>query len=183
MVARRLRGLVGGDRAAVVSEALAAAFRPGDRLIVVQETGDLLHVPKAVQAIAEGAVSRALSAFHALAGVSDQAITAFFEAFGARLADDGVWQRIAEANEADVTRARGRGRSTTRLVASPAMRKAAFSASLRSGWSATSSSISAFVFSRATVASMPVSATARASAATLAGASAASRKSAARRDS
>ena len=37
----------GGDRVTHVSEALAAAFRAGDRLIVVQESGDLLHVPAA----------------------------------------------------------------------------------------------------------------------------------------
>ena len=49
----------GGDRVAYVSDKLAAAYQPGDRLVVVQETGDLLHVPAAVQAIAVGAVGRA----------------------------------------------------------------------------------------------------------------------------
>src|SRR4051812_20384197 len=32
----------GGDRVARVSDALAAAFQPGDRLIVLQDKGDLL---------------------------------------------------------------------------------------------------------------------------------------------
>ena len=45
----------GGDRLTRVSDALAAAFRPGDRLIVVQETGELLHVPAAVHALATAA--------------------------------------------------------------------------------------------------------------------------------
>ncbi|HEY9235292.1 MAG TPA: glutamate-5-semialdehyde dehydrogenase, partial [Phenylobacterium sp.] len=77
----------GGDRVAYVSDALAQAFQAGDRLVVVQETGDLLHVPASVQAIADAAVSRAHQAFGELAGVSDDAVTAFFEAFAARLAD------------------------------------------------------------------------------------------------
>ena len=53
----------GGDRVARVSAELAAAFRPGDRLVVVQDTGDLLHVPSAVHELAAGAVDRASAAF------------------------------------------------------------------------------------------------------------------------
>lgn len=113
----------GGDRVARVSDALAAAFRPGDRLLVVQETGDLLHVPGAVQALAGSAVARAADAFHAMAAVDDRAITAFFDAFARRLADDAIWVEVARANAADVEAARARGRSTTRLVASDGMRR------------------------------------------------------------
>lgn len=112
----------GGDRAAVVTDALAAAFTAGDRLIVVQESGDLLHVPAATHDLAAAAVTRAKAAFDALSEVSDEAITAFFEAFAARLEDDAVWGAIAAANAADVERALARGRSTTRLAASEAMR-------------------------------------------------------------
>lgn len=110
----------GGDRVAYVSDALAAAFKPGDRLVVVE--GDLLHIPASVQAIAAGAVGRAHQAFGELAAGTDEAITAFFDAFAAALADDAVWSAIAEANAQDVTRAQGRGRSTTRLAVSEAMR-------------------------------------------------------------
>ena len=112
----------GGDRVAFVSEALAAAFKAGDRLVVVQETGDILHIPAAVQAIADGAVGRAHAAFDRLAEVSDAAVTRFFEAFAANLADDVVWGAIATANAQDVTRAQARGRSTTRLSVNDAMR-------------------------------------------------------------
>jgi glutamate-5-semialdehyde dehydrogenase len=112
----------GGDRVAFVSEALAAAFKAGDRLVVVQETGDILHIPAAVQAIADGAVGRAHAAFDRLAEVSDAAVTRFFEAFAANLADDVVWGAIAKANAQDVTRAQARGRSTTRLSVNDAMR-------------------------------------------------------------
>ncbi len=110
----------GGDKVAFVSPELAKAFQSGDRLLVVD--GALLHVPAAVQATASGAVARASAAFQALAQVSDEAITAFFEAFAAALADDAVWGRIAAANAADVAAAQARGRSTTRLAVSEAMR-------------------------------------------------------------
>src|SRR5215471_890259 len=85
----------GGDRVAYVTPELAAAFRPGDRLAVVQESGELLHVPSAEHAAASAAVGRAVAAFARMGEVSDAAITAFFEAFAARLSDDAVWARIA----------------------------------------------------------------------------------------
>ena len=113
----------GGDRVAYVSPELAAAFRPGDCLVVVQDAGDLLHIPAAEHAAAQGAVGRAAAAFARMGEVTDAAITAFFDAFAARLANDAVWSAIAAANAADVESARARGRSTTRLAASDAMRR------------------------------------------------------------
>lgn len=113
----------GGDRCAHVSPELAAAFRPGDRLVVVQDTGDLLHIPAREHAMAQAAVGRAAAAFARMGEVSDTAITAFFETFAAKLEDDGVWAAIAAANATDVESARARGRSTTRLIASEAMRR------------------------------------------------------------
>lgn len=112
----------GGNRVAHVSEQLAAAFRRGDHLVVVQESGDLLHVPAAEHARVERAVTDALSAFHALASVSDEQITRFFDEFAARLEDDAAFAPIAEANAADIESARHRGRSTTRLELTAAMR-------------------------------------------------------------
>jgi len=113
----------GGDRVAHVTPELAAAFRAGDRLVVVQDSGDLLHIPAREQAAAAGAVGRAAAAFARMGEVTDAAITAFFEAFAGRLEDGTAWARIAEANAADVESARARGRSTTRLAASDAMRR------------------------------------------------------------
>ena len=127
----------GGNRVATVSGALASAFKAGDRLVVVQESGALLHVPAAVQAIAEAAVGRAHDAFRRMGQVSDAAITQFFEAFAARLADDAVWSAIAAANAADVDKARAAGRSTTRLIADDQMR-AGMTEGLQ-GWAATPS--------------------------------------------
>lgn len=111
----------GGDRFATVSDDLASRFAAGDRLLVVQDTGDLLHVPAAVHAIAADAVGRARAAFGRMGQVSDDSITAFFHAFADRLEGD-AWTAIAAANAADVERARGRGRSTTRLTADAKMR-------------------------------------------------------------
>ena len=112
----------GGDRFAVVSDELAARFHPGDRLLVVQETGDLLLVPAKTYAVAAEAVTRAHVAFEGMGAVSDAAVSAFFESFAARLESDAVWDAIAAANAADVAKAKARGHSTTRLEVSARMR-------------------------------------------------------------
>jgi glutamate-5-semialdehyde dehydrogenase len=80
-------------------------------------------VPAAVHAIAEAAVARAAGAFARMGEVDDDAITTFFDLFADKLADDAVWARIATANDADIARAKARGRSTTRLVADAKMRQ------------------------------------------------------------
>jgi len=113
----------GGDRVAVVPAELAAAFKAGDRLVVVQETGALLHIPKAVNDIASSAVTRAHEAFQEMGNASDERVTRFFGAFAAKLEDSVVWAAIAKANAEDLEQARARGRSTTRLLADEKMRR------------------------------------------------------------
>ena len=103
-VPRGMRLLYGGNRLTTVPDAVADAFRPGDALVVVQASGDVLHIPGEVAAAVDGAVRRARAAF------------------AAALAADAIWDPIAAANAADVERARARGRSTTRLVADERMR-------------------------------------------------------------
>jgi glutamate-5-semialdehyde dehydrogenase len=115
--------LVGGDRVVHVSEQLAAAFAPGDRLIVLDDTGDVLHVPAAEQQVATAAVDRAVDAFGRMGAVSDDQVSGFYETFAALLEDDASFAPIAAANAEDVDRARARGRSTTRLVLSDTMRR------------------------------------------------------------
>jgi glutamate-5-semialdehyde dehydrogenase len=112
-----------GDRAVVVPEAMAAAFRPGDHVLVLQESGDLLLIPAAQKALAAAAVDRAVGAFAAIGRVGDEAITGFFECFAKALESEKVWAAIAAANAEDVDRARAAGRSTTRLAATEAMRR------------------------------------------------------------
>lgn len=112
----------GGNMVTTVSAELAAAFRPGDRLVVVHETGDLLHLPAAEHAIAAAAVGAATEAFAALASASDEQISAFYEAFAAHLEDDATFAPVAAANAADVESALARGRATGRLTLSAGMR-------------------------------------------------------------
>ena len=116
------RILVGGDRVVVVSEVLASAFTAGDRLVVVHDTGDVLHIPAGEHALVGAAVGRAVEAFEQLAGADDDHITAFFDEFAARLDDDAAFAPIAAANEADVASARERGRAVGRLTLSAGMR-------------------------------------------------------------
>ena len=112
----------GGDRVAEVSDELAKAFVPGDHLVVVQSTGALLHIPVAENFLVHDAVSRASAAFGALTTVSDDQISAFYEAFAELLGDDNAFAPIVAANAADVKSAFQRGRSTTRLELTERMR-------------------------------------------------------------
>lgn len=128
----------GGNRTTEVPAELAEAFAPGDRLVVVNDTGDLLHIAQTEWHTATAAVGKAHEAFLQLGSVSDDAISAFFEAFAARLGDDTTFAPILEANAADVDAAQARGRSTTRLVLSDKMR-ADMIDGLR-GWASTASS-------------------------------------------
>ncbi len=108
-------------RAFVVDGDLASAYRPGDRL-VANDVAGLLHVPAHELTRAREAVDRAASAFEAMHAVSDDAVVAFYGEGARALEDDAVWERIAAVNAEDVASARSRGRSTTRLGVSDAMR-------------------------------------------------------------
>ena len=112
----------GGDRVTRVSETLAETFRSGDSLIVMQHTGELLHVPQDAATRAREAVSAAVDAFDRMGDVSDDQITRFYIAFAAALEDDGRFEPIAAANASDVEAARERGRSVTRLILDDTMR-------------------------------------------------------------
>ena len=112
----------GGDRITVVSADLAGAFAPGDRLVIVQGTGDLLHIPRAEHELVTAAITNAVEAFTGLAACSDDQITDFFERFAAAIEDDSCFAAVLDANRADVDAALAKGRSTTRLQLSPTMR-------------------------------------------------------------
>ena len=113
----------GGDKVTLVPAALAEAFKPGDRLVVMQNSGELLHISHAVGEIATSAVNRAIVAFDALAAVTDDQITDFFERFATLVEDDAAWAAIAGANDLDLAAAAAKGRSTTRLAVSETMRR------------------------------------------------------------
>ena len=97
---------------------------PGDHVIAVHAAGDLLVVSAEDHRTAFSAVDRAQDAFRSMADVTDDQVSQFFTGFADRLGDDVVWGSIAEANATDVDRAKGAGRSTTRLVATEKMRAA-----------------------------------------------------------
>ncbi len=103
---------------------LAEAFQPGDALFVVPGRGEILHIPSSARQIARAAVSMASGAIPGLREATDTQIQGFFGGFAARLADERLWGQVQSENARDVERARGRGRSTTRLEATAAaMRK------------------------------------------------------------
>ena len=112
----------GGDRVTRVPSELAAAFAPGDRLVVVQDTGQMLHIPGDVWDTATTAVGAAHRAFLQMGAIDQTDINAFYTGFVARMEDDGIFDAVAEANAADVTAARAAKRSTTRLVLDEGMR-------------------------------------------------------------
>ena len=113
----------GGNQVTTITPELAAAFVAGDHLVVVQSTGDVLHIPADVAAVARNAVDAASAAFAQLGGISDDAISSFFQTFADLLSDDSVFSSIATANNADIAAAKARGRSTTRLELTDRMRK------------------------------------------------------------
>jgi glutamate-5-semialdehyde dehydrogenase len=113
----------GGDRWTEVSADIASAFRLGDRIVVVQTTGDVLHIPAEVSRITDAAVESARRGFSELADVSAEQISSFYSSFADRLSDDAIFEPIAQANAADVDDARARSRATNRLVLDPKMRR------------------------------------------------------------
>lgn len=114
--------LAADGQAFTVDADLAAAFRPGDRLVADTQAG-LLHIPVAEHRAATVAVDAAATSFADMADVTDDAIIAFYGNAATALADDGVWKEVAAVNAEDVENARRRGRSTTRLGVSDAMRE------------------------------------------------------------
>ncbi len=112
----------GGNKIAHVDVDLARDFKSGDRLIVVQDDGALLHVPAEQWNIAERSVSMATEAFAAMSTVTDEQITEFFSHFASNLKNEQIFSAIATGNKLDVDRANERGKSTTRLLLDERMR-------------------------------------------------------------
>ena len=114
--------LLGPDGGVVtIDDALSAAFRPGDR-VIADGRGGVLHIPAAARVRATNAVDDAARAFAAMHEVSADAIGAFYHHAAAALRSDAVWDQVANVNAGEVEDARRRGRSTTRLAVSDAMR-------------------------------------------------------------
>ena len=114
--------IYGGDRCTTVPRDVARAFVAGDRLVIVQDTGDLLHIPRAEHRLVSAAVTHAVEAFSTLTECTDDQISDFFQRFADAIDDDAVFADVLAANHTDVDTATAKGRSTTRLRLSAAMR-------------------------------------------------------------
>jgi glutamate-5-semialdehyde dehydrogenase len=120
---RGTRLLFAGDQLIRVPDELADRFQPGDALVVAEATRQVLLIPRRERVIAAAAVGRARAAFDVVRSASDEDIARFFQTFASHLADDTIWAAIEQTNAEDVASARQRGRSTTRLATSAAMRR------------------------------------------------------------
>ena len=109
-----------GSRLVDVPGSIAAAFRAGDRILVLPES--ILHIPQAQIKVAQAAVQSAAAAFTEMSRIQSDQVTRFYQAFAGALAEDRVRSDISEANARDVADAARRGRSTTRLALSEKMR-------------------------------------------------------------
>ena len=112
----------GGNRWSAVSAQLAQEFHAGDSLVVVQDSGDLLHIPASVAGIANTAVTNAQLAFAQLAAIEANQISKFFDSFATNLENEEIFHQIKIANDIDVESATQRGRSITRLQINDKMR-------------------------------------------------------------
>jgi glutamate-5-semialdehyde dehydrogenase len=92
-------------------------------LIVVQDSGALLHIPAREWLIATTAVDAAVEAFPAMGSVDSGQLVSFYESFASYLTDQESFEPVAEANADDVRRAKERGDTTTRLILDDGMRQ------------------------------------------------------------
>lgn len=113
--------LVGSELVEVSSD-FASQIEAGDVVLGVVATRDLKRISSATHSLVSECVDLAASAFAELATVSESAINKFFDEAANLLSTDSVFDEIARVNADDVSHARSKGRSTTRLVLSSKMR-------------------------------------------------------------
>tara|TARA_A100001015_G_C15016230_1_gene725667 strand:+ start:297 stop:1805 length:1509 start_codon:yes stop_codon:yes gene_type:complete len=112
-----------GNRLFTVDEELSKSFKVGDKLMFVTGFDSPILIPKFATDLVREKIKRSKVAFYDLASVGDDQLNQFYDAFADNLANDAIWDQIKEVNEADVSVAKEKGRSTTRLIASDQTRK------------------------------------------------------------
>ncbi len=112
-----------GEHMIAIDEAFAATIEPGDRVIGLASTGDILRVPKSESDLVSKSVAAAAQAFIEMRECSDDAISKFYEIFAQLLDSPEVVSEITAANALDVADAKTRARSTTRLEFTEPMRR------------------------------------------------------------
>lgn len=111
-----------GTRIIEIDDDFARSIEDGDIILGIASTASLKRIPLFTKNLVTQAVSDAVAAFDELGSCSDYDVRAFFDEAASLLALDDVFDEIAQANSMDVSSARSRGRSTTRLVLSSKMR-------------------------------------------------------------
>ena len=111
-----------GDALISVTAEFAQSLKDGDTVLGIASSAALRRIPLNIRELVTDAVSSSLQSFQRLSDASPAQIDAFFDTAARLLADDSVFDAIAVANAEDVSSARSRGRSTTRLLLSSKMR-------------------------------------------------------------
>lgn len=114
--------LLVGETMISLDEAFVSQLQPGDKLLGVSATQTVKRLPADVVALVDSAMTRAVQAFSHLSSISQDSITTFFDEAARLLESDDIAAQIKEVNEGDVSTAKSRGRSTTRLMFTDAMR-------------------------------------------------------------
>ena len=112
-----------GEHLVVIDAGFAATLEPGDRVIGVAGTGEILRVPKSESDLVSKSVAAAAQAFIEMQDCSDEAISKFYEFFAKLLDSADVAGEIVAANALDIADAKLRSRSTTRLEFTDSMRR------------------------------------------------------------
>ncbi len=107
-----------GNRLFTVNDALANEFQAGDKLMFVSGFDDPILIPKFATELVADKIKRSKAAFYDLGSVSDDQLNYFYDSFAQNLANDSIWDQIKDVNNDDVSLAKQKGRSTTRLIAS-----------------------------------------------------------------
>ena len=99
-----------GEHLVVIDAGFAATLEPGDRVIGVAGTGEILRVPKSESELVSKSVAAAAQAFIGMRECSDEAISRFYEVFAKLLESPEVIGAIVAANSLDVDDAKARAR-------------------------------------------------------------------------
>ena len=116
------RVLIGRTLISIDSD-FAESLETGDEVLGIASSGEIKRIPLVVSRLASDAVSRAYDAFAHMASMSSDSVTKFFNVAAELLSNKSVFDLISKVNNSDVSIARDKGRSTTRLVLDAKMRQ------------------------------------------------------------
>ncbi len=112
-----------GDVLVDVTPEMSAALSSGGRLVGLRSTGTVLAIPGDIRRSVEESVTAACRGFVEMQRVEPRRVDLFFGYFADLIDDDVSFGPVMKANDDDVSSARSKGRSTSRLVISEKMRR------------------------------------------------------------